>query len=169
MKKMNTKMLVTAGVLIALNIILSRFLSINLWNLKFGFTFVSIFVAAYFYGAGFAAMVAGVADVVGALLFPSGSFFPGFTLTAVLTGLLYGLLLHKKQTKLRIGVTVIIAQFALGLMMNTLWISILYGSPFWPLVGTRIFQCLIMTPVEFITISVMSRMLARTRRQVTGI
>ena len=85
MKKMNTKMLVTAGILIALNIILSRFLSINLWNLKFGFTFVSIFVAAYFYGAGFAATVAGIADVIGALLFPSGSFFPGFTLTALLT------------------------------------------------------------------------------------
>ena len=48
MKKFDTKMLVTAAVLIALNVVLSRFLSINAWNLKIGFTFVSIFVAAYF-------------------------------------------------------------------------------------------------------------------------
>lgn len=166
MKKMDTKMLVTAGILIAMNIILSRFLSINAWNLKIGFTFVTLFVAAYFYGPGFAATVAGIADVIGALLFPSGQFFPGFTLTAVLNGLLYGVLLYKKQTPARIALAVILDGLFLSLMLNTLWISILYGSPFWPLVGTRIFQCLIMAPVQFVTITILTRMLARTRKEV---
>ena len=43
-KKMDTKMLVTAAILIALNVILSRFLSINTLSLKIGFTFVTVFI-----------------------------------------------------------------------------------------------------------------------------
>ena len=166
MKKMSTKMLVTAGILIAMNIILSRFLSINAWNLKIGFTFVSVFIAAYFFGPVFGAVVAGVGDVIGAVLFPSGPFFPGFTATAVLTGLLYGALLYKKQTPLRVVAAVAIDQLVLSLLLNTFWISILYGAPFIPLLATRAVQCLVMIPVEFLTISVITRMLGSTRRMV---
>ena len=166
MKKMSTKMLVTAGILIALNIVLSRFLSINLWNMKFGFTFVSLFVAGYFYGPGFAAIVAGIADVIGALLFPSAAFFPGFTISAILEGAVFGLFLHKKQTKFRILCAVLLNQLVVSLLITTLWISILHGAPYEGLLMTRIVQCLIMIPVQFITISVMTRMLARTRREV---
>ncbi|MDO4545658.1 MAG: folate family ECF transporter S component [Bacillota bacterium] len=166
MKKMNTKMLVTAGILIALNIILSRFLSINAWNLKIGFTFISVFIAAYFFGPALGAIVAGLGDFLGAILFPIGAYFPGFTFTAVLTGLLYGILLHKKQTPLRVVVAVAADQLILSLLLNTLWISILYGSPFIPLLATRVIQCLVMIPVEFLTISVITKVLVHTRREV---
>lgn len=164
MKKMSTKMLVTAGILIALNIILSRFLSINAWNLKIGFTFISVFIAAYFFGPVFGAIVAGLGDLLGAVLFPIGPYFPGFTATAVLTGLVYGVLLYKKQTPLRVVAAVSIDQLILSLLLNTFWISILYGSPFLPLLATRAVQCLVMIPVEFLTISAVTRMLG-TRRE----
>ena len=55
-RKFDTKMLVTAALLIALQIILSRFLSINAWNLKIGFAFTAVFVAAYLYGPWFSAV-----------------------------------------------------------------------------------------------------------------
>ena len=166
MKKFDTKMLVTASILIALNIVLSRFLSINAWNLKIGFTFVSIFIAGYFYGPVFSTVVAVVADVLGALLFPSGPFFPGFTVTALLTGLLFGVMLHKKQTKARIIMTVLIDQLVLGLMLNTYWLSILYGTTFGAVVITRIAQCLIMIPVQYVTISLLMKKLPAVKHQV---
>jgi len=164
MKKMSTKMLVTAGILIAMNIILSRFLSINAWNLKIGFTFVSVFIAAYFFGPVFGAIVAGLGDFLGAILFPIGPYFPGFTATAVLTGLVYGLLLYKKQTPMRVIAAVCISQLILSLLLNTFWISILYGSPFMPLLATRAVQCLVMVPVEFLTISAITKVIG-TRRE----
>ncbi len=166
MKKMDTKLLVTAAVLIALNVVLSRFLSINAWNIKIGFTFVTIFVAGYFYGPAFSATVAVIADVIGALLFPSGAFFPGFTLTALLTGLLFGFMLHKKQTAVRIFITVLIDQLVLGLLLNTYWISILYGTTFWAAAMTRIVQCLIMITVQYFTISLLMKKLPAVKRQV---
>lgn len=166
MKKMDTKMLVTASILIAMQVVLSRFLSINAWNLKIGFAFVALFVAAYVYGPVFCAGVAVVSDVLGALLFPSGAFFPGFTLTALLTGLLYGCMLYKKQTRGRILVTVLTDQLILGLVVNTFWISILWGTTFGAAAATRIFQCLIMIPVEFVTMTLLMKKLPALKKEV---
>lgn len=165
-KKFDTKMLVTAGLLIALQIILSRFLSINAWNLKIGFSFTAVFVAAYLYGPVYSAVVAAIADLLGASLFPSGAFFPGFTLTAILTGIVFGVFLHKQQTPVRIVAAVLIDQLILGLLLNSYWISVLYGSPYVPLLATRAVQCLIMIPVMYFTISALSKLLARSKRSI---
>ena len=165
-KKMDTKMLVTAAILIALQIILSRFLSINAWNLKIGFAFVAVFVAAYFYGPAFSTVVAVISDILGALLFPSGAFFPGFTLTALLTGLLYGCMLYKKQNLFRIILTVLIDQLVLGFMLNTYWISILYGSTFMAVAATTVFQSVIMTPAEIVTISLLMKKLPALKKEI---
>ena len=162
MKKLDLKAMVTCAALIAAAIVLSRFLSINAWNLKIGFTFVPVFIAAYLYGPIGGAVVGGIADFIGAILFPIGAYFPGFTLTCVITGAVYGLLLHKKQTPLRI------VQLGCGLLVNTYWISVLYGSPFTTLLVTRSVQCLIMIPVEFIVIGAMSRLLARHKASLTA-
>lgn len=86
MKKLDLKAMVTCAALIAAAIVLSRFLSINAWNLKIGFTFVPVFIAAYLYGPIGGAVVGGIADFIGAILFPIGAYFPGFTLTCVITG-----------------------------------------------------------------------------------
>ena len=165
-RRFNTKMLVTAALLIAMQIILSRFLSINAWNLKIGFAFTAVFVAAYLYGPWFSAVVAVIADVVGASLFPSGAFFPGFTVTALLSGILLGVFLYKKQTPLRIVAAVAIDQLVLGLLLNSYWLSVLYGSPYLPLVATRAVQCLVMMPVMYFTISALSKMLAGSKRRL---
>ena len=165
-RKFDTKMLVTAALLIALQIILSRFLSINAWNLKIGFAFTAVFVAAYLYGPWFSAAVAVIADVVGATLFPSGAFFPGFTVTALLTGIVFGVFLYKKQTPVRIIAAIAIDQLVLGLLLNSYWLSILYGSPYIPLLATRAVQCLVMMPVMYFTIAALSKMLAGSKRRL---
>ena len=166
MKKIDVKTMVVCAVLIAAAIVLSRFLSINAWNLKIGFTFIPIFLAGYLFGPVKGALVGGVADLLGALLFPIGAYFPGFTLTCALEGATYGSLLHKKQTPARILIAVGIVQLVLGLLVNTYWISVLYGSPFVPLLATRAVQCIIMIPVEFIVIGAMSKTLAKHKSSI---
>lgn len=161
MKNMNVRTMVSCAVLIAAAIVLSRFFSINTWNLKIGFTFVPIFLAAYLFGPTAAALTAGIADFLGATLFPIGAYFPGFTLTCGLTGAVYGLLLHKKQTSLRVLAAVCIDQLILSLLLNTLWISILYGSSFAALLATRAVQCLVMLPVEFIVIGLLGKLMTK--------
>ena len=79
MPRIPVRTIVYLGVLTALEIVLNRFLSINAWNIKIGFSFVPIVVAAILYGPIAAGIVAALCDFLGAILFPIGAYFPGFT------------------------------------------------------------------------------------------
>ena len=163
MKKLNTRMITTIGVLVAIEVVLSRFLSINIWSNKIGFAFVPCALCAMLFGTGPPVILEIIADLLGATLVPSGSFFPGFTLTAALRGLSYGLLLGKKQTPLRILLVVLFNQLVLGLALNTLWITILYGSNYGALLITRSVQCLVLIPVEFVVITAIAKFRKRVK------
>jgi len=168
LRKINTKTLALLGVLTAMEIVLSRFLSIAAWNTKIGFSFVPVAVSALLFGPLPAGLMAAAADLVGALLFPIGPYFPGFTLTAFLTGLCFGLLLYPAPSAGRAAAAVLISQLFLSLLLNTLWISVLYGAPFLPLLGTRLFQTALMSLVQFISILLLIRLLPRLQTQLKG-
>ena len=147
------RMLVVLAMLTAMEIVLSRFLSINAWNLKIGFSFVPIVIAAILYGPIGGMCVAALGDFLGAILFPIGPYFPGFTLTALLTGLVFGIFLFKKEKITKwyaVGVilSVLINQLILSLLLNTYWISVLYGNPYFATLLSRIPQCAILIPVQ---------------------
>lgn len=155
--RMNVRTVTLLGVLIAMEIVLSRFLSIHTWNTKIGFSFVPVVVAAMLFGAMEAGIVAAFADIIGAMMFPVGAYFPGFTLTAFFNGVVYAMLIKKKASAGRIILAVLIVQIAGSLFLNTYWISVLYGSPYWPLFFTRIHQTFVMSLVQIAVILVLSR------------
>ncbi len=157
--KFNTRAIAIMGVLIAMEVILSRFLSISAWNIKIGFGFVPLVLAAMLLGPVKAGIVGGLSDFIGAILFPIGAYFPGFTLTSFLMGVVFGVFLYKKQNPVKITAAVAINQLVLSLLLNTLWISILYGSPYVPLLITRIWQTAILVPVQLLVILVISQVL----------
>ena len=162
MQKFNTRTLVTMAMLVAVEIVLSRFLSVSAWNTKIGFACVPVAVAAVLLGPLEAGVVAALADFLGAILFPTGPYFPGFTLTARM-GAVYGFFLHKEQSLLRIVLAVAVHQLVLSLLLNTLWISVLYGSPFGPLVISRLPQCAVLTVVQLVVIQLIVRLAPRLR------
>ena len=166
MKRIDTKMMVVLGLLIAIQIVLSRFLSISAWNVKIGFGFVPIVVAAMLYGPLPAGIAYALSDLLGALLFPVGPFFPGFTLTAFLTGMTYGLFLHKKQSVACIAGAVAVSQLVLSLLINSFWISLLYSTPYLPLLATRILQCAVLIPTEFFVIGTITKSIGLYGRRV---
>ena len=166
MPRINTKSLTVIAMLTAMEIVLNRFFSINAWNIKIGFSFVPVVAAAILYGPQDAGTVGALGDFIGAILFPIGAYFPGFTLTAFLTGLVFGFFLHKRQKVLFTVAAVGINQFILSLFLNTLWISALYGSPYMPLLGTRIFQTLLLFVVQVAVIRGIIRIPQQMFRQV---
>lgn len=152
MSKIPVRTIVYLGILTALEIVLNRFLSLNAWNLKIGFSFVPVALAGMLFGPLGGGVVGALGDLLGAVLFPIGPYFPGFTLTAFLTGAVFGLFLRKRRTALSVLGAVAVNQLLLSLLLNSLWISILYGSPYGPLLGTRVIQCAILAPVQFIVL-----------------
>ena len=139
-QKSMTHRLVLMAMFVAVQIILSRFLSINLWNLKIGFSFIPIVLAGILLGPLSAGLVGLVSDVIGATLFPIGAFFPGFSLTSFITAFGYGFFLHKNQSMKNIVAAVLFSEIVGTIFLNTLWISILYGAPFVAVLIPRLAQ-----------------------------
>ena len=136
------------AILIAMQIVLSRMLSINLPYLKIGFSFIPLMFASYLYGPAGGVIVATVSDIIGALAMPSGAFFPGFTVTAALTGFIFGLAFHGNCSTPKIVAGVVINELVCSLFLNTLWLSIMYTEAFSALIATRIWQCLVMAIIQ---------------------
>ena len=130
-KKLSVRTLVECALLIAIEVVLNRFASFQVLGLKIGLSFIPMALCAMLYGPWWAAGCYAVSDVIGALLFPFGAYFPGFTLTCALMGACYGLFLHNRE-KLRFCPDMIVPSVVntcvLGLLLNTLWMTILYTS-----------------------------------------
>lgn len=156
------------AMLVAMEIVLNRFLSINAWNLKIGFAFVPVVVAAVMFGPVAAGAVGALGDFIGAILFPIGAYFPGFTLTAFLMGAVFGMFLRNGQSMKRIVCAVAVNQLLLSFIVNSAWISLLYGSPFVPLLATRILQCAVLIPVQILLIKAIAKPAAGFRSQLTA-
>lgn len=161
-----THRLVLMAMLAATQIVLSRFLSINLWNLKIGFSFVPIALAGMLLGPVGAGLTGAVADIVGATLFPNGTFFPGFTLTAFVVAYGYGFFLHKNQSMKNILSAVLFSEIAGTLLLNTFWISLLYGTPFIAVLLPRIVQAAGMGIVEVLVIRLLANYVPHLKKAV---
>ncbi len=172
MRKLNTaatRRVVLMAILIAMQVVLSRFLSINLQFFKIGFSFIPLMFAAYLFGPAGGVIVATVSDLVGAIAFPSGQFFIGFTVTAALTGLIYGFVFGKKCTTIKIIAGVVLNELVCGLVLNTLWLSIMYTSAFSALIVSRVWQIVAMTVVQIVFAELFFNRLNIAKRLKDGI
>ena len=138
------------ALLTAMQVVLSRFVSIQTPIMKIGFGFVPIKLAGYGYGWPGGAVVAGLSDLVGAILFPSGSFFIGFTISAVLGGAVLGFFLYDKMDLRSIIFAYLAYAVVVTLGANALSISYLYGTPYLALLPKRLLQAGIMLPIQTI-------------------
>ena len=154
------KKIILSGILLALLIVLNRFISIKTPLLVISFSFVPIMMASIWLGPKYSTIIAALGDFIGAILFPFGTYFPGFTLSAGLSGLIYGLFLYKKQgqeisnTKFLIKLIVsnVLVLGIIEIFVVSIWLNILYGKAYLVVVSTRILTQVIMLPIRVITI-----------------
>ena len=138
-----------SAILIALDVVLTRLLAINTPVMKIGLGFAAVALSAMLYGPWWAALTAGLGDFIGAILFPTGAYFPGFTLTAACTGLIFGLCLYQKPARWRWAIlaaglnTLLISYFA-----NTALICYISGNAFSVMLKARAIQLAVMFPVQ---------------------
>lgn len=164
----NKKIILTA-LLLAMLIILSRFLSIKTPLLKISFAFIPTMLCAIWLGPKWAVLLNVLGDVIGATLFPTGPYFVGYTISTAITALIYGLLIYKKEANtytekqfiIRIIISVILVTAISNIGLNTLWVSITTGKAFIVLLGTRIVKEIVMIPIQIIVILFIERVLRK--------
>lgn len=155
MKKTSfTAQLVIMAFMIALEIILTRFLSINTPIVRIGFGFLPVAVLGMLYGPLWAGAAYAIGDILGALLIPTGPYFPGFTATAFLTGAVFGLFLHNRTVtwKRALAASAVVV-IVLNLCLDTFWLSILMGNGVLALLPARLLKAAVMLPVETLVIT----------------
>lgn len=152
-----TSVLVTAGLLVAMSVILGWF-KVPVTNLiEIRFQMLPIAVGGMLFGPAVGGIMGGMEDVLSYLIRPTGPFFPGFSISAAAGGIIFGLMLQKKQTVFRIFLTEAVYTAVVSILLNNVWLSILYGNAFLPVMLARLPQSLLMIPINTILLSVVIR------------
>ena len=161
----NLASLAGASMMTALNVVLSFFTLRLSELLKVGFSFLAVAATGFLYGPLMGAAAGGVGDIIKYLIHPDGPYFIGFTFNACLSGFLYGLYLYKKPVKLwRAVCAKLTVSVLINLVLNPLFLSLLYGKAFILISTVRITKQLVMFPVDTALLYGMLRLLERVRQ-----
>lgn len=84
--------LTLAGLFIAITVVLKSYLAINLSFTRVSLAWVPIMTIGILLGPVIGGISGAIADIIGFMIFPTGAYFPGFTVAFALVGIIPGLL-----------------------------------------------------------------------------
>lgn len=117
-----TQTLTTVGLFLAIQMVLSSYGTIQVNDsLKISLAHLALAPTAMLFGPVAAALQGAMSDILGFLLKPTGPYFPGFTISAALGGVIYGLFLFESDRKLwQIVLARAVIMVLVNIMLNTL-------------------------------------------------
>ena len=156
--------LTNAGLLTAAAIVLG-FFKIPLTDIiEIRFASLPVAIAGYLFGPVIGGAVGALSDLGGYFLKPTGPFFPGFTITSMVSGIIFGLMLHgRKPTLQRILAAQIVYTVICGILLNSIWLSMLYGNGFIAVLSARLVKELVMIPVQTLMLAAIMEPIRRFR------
>ena len=160
--------LVMAGMLLAVQVVLGLVASIPVGpSIRISFGYLALSSAGALLGPAVAPTNCALSDVIVFLIRPTGPYFPGFTVTGLVSGLIYGLMLYRRDVTLpRLLVTKLLIDLICNLLLNTIWIHMLYGKALFALLPSRALKNLAQYPVDVLLMyPVMKKVIPLVRRQ----
>lgn len=161
LKKLRT--LVTIAMLVAVQMALN---SVDLQltqDLRISFGFLANATIGMLFGPVPGMLAGATSDLLAVIAFPKGPYFPGLTITAIVGGLIYGLVLYRRET-----VGLYRALLAKGLVnlicnigLNTLWLSILWGQSMLVMWPARILKNALLWPLESLLLFMVAAAVSR--------
>ena len=150
--QMNTKNICSAGLLIAMTIVLSAVSGyLRLGNIgKLSLSFAPVFVASAAFGGITGGFVAAAADIVSYLVNPVGAFIPLLTLIEFIYGFVYGFFFYKLGRKNYVLSVALcdVFQLAVNIFLKSAVLSSAFGNPYTAVLAARI----PMSAIQFVRI-----------------
>ena len=152
-----------AALLCAIAIVLEQFQIPVTQSLFISVSFLAISLCSMITGPVMAVPCGVIVDLIGYALHPTGPFFPGYTLTAVLSAMIYALFLYRaKLTFGRIAGAKAVVNLLINTIVGSVWRVVLYGSsPFLYYIFSSGFKNLLLFPLEVCLICWLFRMLQK--------
>ena len=143
------RVLAAVALLIALTIAITTLYIPLPNNLHVFFDYTPKALCAMICGPVAALGVGFVMDILGFLARPMGAFFPGYTVTTMVTMLIYALGFYgKKITIPRVAITKLAVNVICNIGLNSLWNSILAGKAFVVFLAGSVTKNLLLWPIE---------------------
>ena len=156
--------LATAAVLSAVHLVLNQFTIPVSQLLEVGFDFLAVAAIGYLCGPWVAGLSGIVTDLLGYILRPNGPYFPGWTLSAILVGVLYGLWLYRRPIKLwRVVLCKLNMVLLFNFLLTPLWLHITYGQSFVVLSSLRLVKNVIKFPLDILLLMLVLKTCERVR------
>lgn len=164
MKKLTPKRLSLLAMFIALQIVLSKFLMLQLApSIRLSIDSAPILLAGIWFGPLAGGLVGALGDFLGTMLFPTaGTYFPPLTIAFLMIGLTAGLLsrvVRVKHALLRIALIVIPAEIVGSYLSKSLALSFLIDAPFTALLAARALPVSIVMLVNTFLVYLLNRTL----------
>lgn len=146
----STRNVALCGLFAALAIVLGMVATISIGPyIRIGFSGLPNRMVEFLFGPVVGCFFGGALDILKYILKPEGPFFFGFTLNAMLAGVIYGSILYQKPISIkRIVLAEFLCKLLVNCLLNTLWLSILYGQGFLAILPMRILKNAIMLPID---------------------
>ncbi len=144
------RVVIFCGMMCAFAIILNYVTTIRIGDfIKIGFSGIPNQAVSYLFGPAIGGIFGGALDILKFMLHPDGTYFPGFTISAILGGLFFGMILYHRPVSVW---RILLAQFLVKLFVNigcnTLWLNLLYKKAVLLILPERIISNLIMLPID---------------------
>lgn len=131
------------------------------------FVFIAYIIAGIMYGPAVSGAVSVAVDILKFLIKPTGAFFPGFTLSSFLTGTIYGIAFYKKKpTFLRIVITQLVIDIFVHIVLNTLWLTMMYNKAATVLLPMRILKTFALFPFEIVIVFTVAKTVEQIRKRL---
>ena len=159
----DVRVLSCCGILAALSIALKHVASIDIGEyVRIGFSGLPGMVVSVFFGPAVGGIFFGMLDIIKYLIAPSGFFFPGFTLSAALQGVLIGFIAYHREVQIsRFFIAQLLIKVFLNVGLNTLWLCILYNTHVFAILPTRILLNTVMLPIDTALMFIVVRFTSR--------
>ena len=124
---------------------------------QIGFGFIGAAIAGVMLGPWRAALVGILVDILGNFFRgESGQFFLGYTLTALVGGLIYGYFLYKRPLRWeQIFIAVLLVTIFCNLGLNSIWVHMMTGKAFAVIMPLRILKNMISLPLNTVILTVL--------------
>ena len=162
-----TQTIALTGLLLAVQMALSSYGSLRLSeSLWISLGHLALAPTAMLFGPVVAAAQAALSDILSFLIRPSGPYFPGFTLSALLSGLIYGVALYKTRASVwQIALSRAAIVLLLNILLNTAFLAMLYGPAQWAAMPARALRSCLQFPVDCLLLAVVLRIVRRIPMQ----
>ena len=159
----NLKSMVMAAMLLAIAVVLGFFTLQLTEFIKIGFAYIANEFAGMLFGPVVGSLIGALADILKYMVKPTGPFFPGFTISGFFGGLIYGMVLYKKPLSVkRVIAANMLVTILVNLLLNTYWLTLLYGNAYMALLPGRVIKQIVMLPIEVILFYAVAKVLAKS-------